>query len=1261
LADKIDGTFPDQLHLDHVKEALWRRQKKASVMVGSGFSRNAVSVRPDGVAPPLWSDLVDALAEALHAGGTRKDQGAQNFSAGDALRLAQDFEIAFGRQSLHKLIAETIRDSEYEPGELHRTLLGLPWRDVFTTNWDTLLERANRRAGEPYSVVTGADQFAMQAQPRIIKLHGSLPASFPLVFTEEDYRLYPTRFAPFVNAVQQSMIETVLVLVGFSGEDPNFLRWLGWVRDNLGSSAPKIYLTGWLNLQDYRRRTLEANNVVPIDMARWPGAEDWPRPKRRERAVARLLEDLQQGQRYPAEEWPRVLAGHASSEAPLEEPAGRTSEQGDDGPRLEAVRAVLAAWAHNRSVYPGWLSVPFGSGHQMRDRTDAWEPRILAGLSDLDDGIARIDAVGALVWRRRVLLDRLSSDLVAAAEEATHEVDSQRRVGGSSERTEDDWDRAGLEWCRVAAGLVTDARFDGDRARSDEWIAKLADAGREHPWVEQFVHHEECLWLHQRQDYNELVKELDRWRTEDEGNDPAWSLRKAAMLAGVNRVVEARRLVVAALERIRGWRERRDNLAAQSRESWAVWLDVSLEHDYTRTFRRLESELWPLWRQFARLRCDPGAETTAYEQAMRRSESIGQKVPFDLGRRQSDSLGISSAQAIRRQWSYRALRLTEVVGLPTKTRHVAPAEPLLKGAAENLRDVDPYASACLTVRATDYDGDKDYTASLKRSHVATMPMESLEALVDSQLGVVEYALPRVRESDSRRNVFWCERLRVAIETVSRLAIRLPEARVEKIFEASQELYIDPRIREDLWFAEPLYHLMLRCWEALPPKRRSDLVLGFLSLPIAKLDGFDIEYPHHYRDPRAVVAQSHYPTPARSAEDDPRWEKVVALLERGLTAGGEARMRAASRASEVVFWSALNASERERLGHAIWGSEWRKTEGLPVETRLSDWVILYFEEPEPGIAETRLRAKWFGTQEWARERTEDLEGRLEAVGLGLHQLQEHCREFEVSDEEQGSLERMVEAWAKRPPSGPAWPFGRNRVKERRTVRAVAFLLLGATMRAETVGLLTNRVLDHRDYGAPAFELVPGILASIPGEWGRLTLALRTGLGSEDFDEVLSAARGLFHWLVEAEAPAPALPPPPSELVREVGVVVATRRWVALANFLEIVVRIFKKGAEEHREELRELVLHGLTYLRQELRFGSSEHVPRASSAGFADDDRVDVPLLRLRCVETAIALAGAGLADEPPVAGWLEEAEDDPLPEVRFAIEDWHRDREGDLE
>ena len=158
-------------------------------------------------------------------------------------------------------------DQQWEPGPLHQKLMEFPWRDVLTTNWDTLLERTKPKTPDRiYSCVRTIQDIAHQPRPRIVKLHGSLPSNTPFIFTEDDYRTYPIRFAPFVNLAQQVILEQDLCLIGFSGIDPNFLAWSGWVRDNLNVSARRIRLVGVLNLSSVSRSLLEQRNVTPIDL-----------------------------------------------------------------------------------------------------------------------------------------------------------------------------------------------------------------------------------------------------------------------------------------------------------------------------------------------------------------------------------------------------------------------------------------------------------------------------------------------------------------------------------------------------------------------------------------------------------------------------------------------------------------------------------------------------------------------------------------------------------------------------------------------------------------------------------------------------------------------------------------------------------------------------------------------------------------------------------------------------------------------------------
>jgi len=209
------------------------------------------------------------------------------------LRLAQEYEAAFGTGRLEDFLRKEIPNMDYVPGDFHKRLLRLPWADVFTTNWDTLIERSREDVFErAYAVVHTMSETRASQRHRIGKLHGTFPSCTPFIFTEEHFRTYPTRFAPFVNMVQEAMMENVFCLLGFSGDDPNFLQWSGWVRDNLGKAAPRIYLVGWLDLAPPRRLRLEERHVIPIDLSHLPQASSWPKELRHQYAIEWFLSAL---------------------------------------------------------------------------------------------------------------------------------------------------------------------------------------------------------------------------------------------------------------------------------------------------------------------------------------------------------------------------------------------------------------------------------------------------------------------------------------------------------------------------------------------------------------------------------------------------------------------------------------------------------------------------------------------------------------------------------------------------------------------------------------------------------------------------------------------------------------------------------------------------------------------------------------------------------------------------------------------------------
>ena len=248
-----------------------------------------------------------------------------------------------------------------------------------------------------------------------------------------------------------------------------------------GSSAPKIYLAGWLNLAKDVRGSLEEKGVVPIDLARHPNQGEWRRQQmEHEFAMDWLLSTLELGQPYPSEEWPKALAPPGDSIRPHLEPVDRTiwiapsvparlPDGEESGESVEKeIDDPVSAWTYNRELYPGWLALPEYLRRELRnpaihdiagDLLDASkEERIVQGMADRPL-VDRLRIVHEIVWRREVRLEPMGAELALAAKEVLEEVEQdrealeQRVLGRQAVR-------------RIAMALVTHARFKFDRSRS---------------------------------------------------------------------------------------------------------------------------------------------------------------------------------------------------------------------------------------------------------------------------------------------------------------------------------------------------------------------------------------------------------------------------------------------------------------------------------------------------------------------------------------------------------------------------------------------------------------------------------------------------------------------------------------------------------------------------------------------------------------------------------------------------------------------------
>ena len=523
--------FPDLPQFRQLQRDLWRWPKsRAAVMVGAGLSLNAEPLPGVKSHFPTWKQLVRSMFDEMYPlqpDASREHVRAreERFNGSNPLRIASEYEAVFDRAKLNQLIRTLNPDTDHQPGRLQNLLLQLPWADVFTTNYDTLLERTEVFE-RTYQPVTKASELTTAFAPRIVKLHGSFPSQTPFIITEEDYRRYPHDFAPFVNTVQQSLLENAFVLIGFSGDDPNFLEWTGWIRDELGSNHAPIYMVGPLSLGSAERSLLARRGVTPVDLS--PVFEGFSTLRGIHAAsIEWFLRSLWAARPIPRERWPKLDRRPEASVngiPKLLEPELTIPNEVDSFPEFgkplakETVAAVFARWQFERENYPGWLVLAHNKRSTVFHKTEQW----IAPLIEFCKPWLPLDRIllfREINWRLEVSMVPLFSNWIEAFEKAVNELFESMLASQvlqpsieflgknfSSNATAAD------AWLEMAFGLLREAR---ETYNSDRWNVlkkQIDEIVRRYPQFSDRNQYETALWQMWNVDRQTAKNTLLRWQ-----------------------------------------------------------------------------------------------------------------------------------------------------------------------------------------------------------------------------------------------------------------------------------------------------------------------------------------------------------------------------------------------------------------------------------------------------------------------------------------------------------------------------------------------------------------------------------------------------------------------------------------------------------------------------------------------------------------------------------------------------------------------------
>lgn len=1022
--------------------------------------------------PPLWKDLAQSLKAQLYP--TRPD-----LAPTDSLRLAQEFLSYFGQAALNAHLREQITDDAWFPSPTHKRLLQLPWADVLTTNYDTLLERAAAEILTPaYDLVKSATDLVHARQPRIVKLHGSIGGDSPLVLTEEDYRTYPSRNAAMVNLARQVFIENELCLLGFSGDDPNFLQWTGWVRDHLQGAHRKIYLAGVLNLSPSGRRLLEDRNIAPIDLT--PLVQDLPKSDQHAAATALLLEFLEQSKPAPAYEW-------KLDDQPFNTfVSADTQAERDRLAALENLRSRTARWREDRLQYPGWVVCPAKYRDYLKNSCLSASKDMRHALDSLEAS-EKASFLTEFVWRCRIALYCPNEEQRQCLEQF---LQGDASVSLSSSQVE------------CALLILSTYRDAGNAASFAALEVRMQRA-------ELKADQRSCL------SYERALHARDLMRLEDfctmlenvEGEDPMWKLRRAALACDLNMWDYARQQWLQATTDIRR-REQADRQSIWVRSRRALLDFVSMiDWESHREGGYAESRVRSIQNRISH--CDPWEHVEDAREAIQRIHDARQKLrdearllafspgAFWVNNRTEDA-SIARARELRREIQ----RWAEWAGIPNRFKNSS----LPHFVAETLALAPEPSLPWMLQMVRGIHGSKDnyLNRNFTRLTLAKLPKEVRDETISALLNACEFWRKRItRESDEDALHASQETLGEIMSALGRIIVAADAQTAQKSLKFAFDLAENNR---DIGWRqyEALGDLFEGSISALP-SHDAALALRCASMPLAS-ELSEKLMERLWPDPAAWLTRFDV---ALVTERSPvNTERIEHLLRTARYSGFE-RMQALTRLSALLHLDLMSPQQKNAFGEALWSKLDDGNPPLPSEMPFRIRTLRDLPAPHSDDVVALIRERLFTVSKYARPEDKTILDMI-AVATGTDPVLPKSSSATELLDDYLQLHPRLRTWLEGSPNKPHYQV--------RLRRDWLGLVVGRALvpGMETSKLTTerlNKLLDLMDEtnSASAVTALPYFAAAHPGKVGQLLYRVQVALLGSVSGDVAGGAEAVRTWL------------------------------------------------------------------------------------------------------------------------------------------------------
>jgi hypothetical protein len=898
-------------------------KNQACVMVGAGFSKNAESLGSK-TKLPSWVDLGEPFYKKLNCD---KSPPHKITDASEVQELAANIEKEYERQVLDQIIEKEIPDNEFRPSALHIKLLEFPWRDIYTTNYDTLLERAS--SGN-FATITNQNELRLSSTPRIIKLHGSFPSSKPYIITKKDFELYPKKYKFFVTHIKNALIETMFCLIGFSGNDPNFLNWINWLKKASDPKYPiKIYFFG-VEISEDDKKSLNDKNIRAIDISIFNKVSKYkisPDPSGTithsltiddyKRAYTKFFDSLSECLNIK-----RSANITEINPSAFDWPEKKHMFQYPEKDVLSQCKEAIENWKSNRIKYPGWIILSESRRAILRDFT---ESSFIYDLNKLEN-FMDIQFLYEFNWRTEKYLYPLFDDRANIYKKTLDKYNPFPKIFGNGKgiipKRGDgiDWNEIRIYWIELHFTLL---KYYRQKNMVKYWqsIAKKIEKIKLKLNNEQDAryHYERCLFQLFSLDIQLLRKELTNWKVSKKL--PFWESKRAALIAELGDVSEALGIIKLSLKKIEcliKTEKSENNYALFSQQAYILDLldyvqrSFNFAHgDWSWNYKGHDT-IYAKIKELKKYECVPWDDLDYFDTVLKfvgpdykHNETI---YGFELNSIFSNEYYGSDVYTIK---AYSYLHYMEETGFPFKLPGVAFSNYATKQSIKRLYKFSPLLSLITLIRAGE---EKCIENVFSRKIISKMTNDYANNLSNSLLKILKKSKNEITKGDRHTNL----NLGISISSVlpeilGRLCLKTSFSVRKELLTFLKAVYSS----EDRYKYEGLPKLMKYLVKSFSTAEQYELINIFLDFPILP-DNLRYKFP----DPFSFIDLENVKRKKTTKISTARVKEAIKYAEEN----NEKREKAIFRLLVLWRYQLLTKSQIKRFASVLW--KYTNEDGFP---------------------------------------------------------------------------------------------------------------------------------------------------------------------------------------------------------------------------------------------------------------------------------------------------------------------------------------------